>query len=153
MVSLVNSHTNATRIGWHLWEIDLRFAPGLPPGWVVTMPSTPEEPFSFFSEAGSYLRLIDSCISQAQGPSRTCNESEEEEEGWLPCSRVRSHLELLARRLLPLGLIRERRPARLHRGRLHLLRRSEPPPRPGPEPLPVYPPDIGFNLTRVGSLV
>ena len=32
MVYLVNSHTNATRIGWHLWEIDLRFAPGLPPG-------------------------------------------------------------------------------------------------------------------------
>jgi len=22
-----------TRIGWHLWETDLRFAPGLPPGW------------------------------------------------------------------------------------------------------------------------
>jgi len=33
MVSLVNSHTNATIIGWHLWEIDLRFAPRLPPGW------------------------------------------------------------------------------------------------------------------------
>ena len=33
MVSSVNSHTNATRFGWHLWEIDLRFAPGLPPGW------------------------------------------------------------------------------------------------------------------------
>jgi len=33
MVPLVNSHTNATRIGWHLWEIDLRFAPGLPAGW------------------------------------------------------------------------------------------------------------------------
>ena len=32
MVSFVNSHTNATRIGWHPWEIDLRFAPGLPPG-------------------------------------------------------------------------------------------------------------------------
>ena len=32
MVSLVNSHTNATIIGWHLWEIDLRFAHGLPPG-------------------------------------------------------------------------------------------------------------------------
>ena len=31
----VNSHTNATRIGWHLWEIDIRFAPGLPPGWLV----------------------------------------------------------------------------------------------------------------------
>ena len=33
MVSLVNSHTNATITRWHLWEIDLRFAPGLPPGW------------------------------------------------------------------------------------------------------------------------
>jgi len=35
------------------------------------------------SEEGSYLRLIDSCITQlkAQGPSRTCNESKEEEEG------------------------------------------------------------------------
>ena len=32
------------------------------------------------TEAGSYLRLIDSCITQlkAQGPSRTCNESKEE---------------------------------------------------------------------------
>ena len=26
MVSSVNSHTNATGIWWHLWEIDLRFA-------------------------------------------------------------------------------------------------------------------------------
>ena len=33
MVSLVNSHSNATRIGWHLLEFDLRFASGLPPGW------------------------------------------------------------------------------------------------------------------------
>jgi len=34
------------------------------------------------TEAGSCLRLIDSCITQlkAQGPARTCNESEEEEE-------------------------------------------------------------------------
>ena len=34
------------------------------------------------TEAGSYLRLIYSCITQlkAQGPYRTCNESEEEEE-------------------------------------------------------------------------
>jgi len=33
------------------------------------------------SEAGSYLRLIDVCITQlkVQGPSRTCNESKEEE--------------------------------------------------------------------------
>ena len=32
------------------------------------------------SEAGSYLRRIDSCITQlkAEGPSRTCNESKEE---------------------------------------------------------------------------
>ena len=35
------------------------------------------------TEAGSYLRLTDSCIThfKAQGPSRTCNESKEEEEG------------------------------------------------------------------------
>jgi len=34
------------------------------------------------TEAGSCLRRIDSCITQlkAQGPSRTCNESKEEEE-------------------------------------------------------------------------
>ena len=34
------------------------------------------------SEAGSYSRLIDSCITQlkVQGPSRTCNESKKEEE-------------------------------------------------------------------------
>jgi hypothetical protein len=34
------------------------------------------------AEAGSYLRLIDSCVTQlkAQGPSRTCNESKEEED-------------------------------------------------------------------------
>ena len=33
------------------------------------------------SETGSYLTLIDSCITlhMAQGPSRTCNESKEEE--------------------------------------------------------------------------
>ena len=33
-------------------------------------------------EAGSYLTLIDSCITQLkdQGPSGTCNESKEEEE-------------------------------------------------------------------------
>ena len=33
-------------------------------------------------EAGSYLGLTDSCITQrkAQEPSRTCNESKEEEE-------------------------------------------------------------------------
>ena len=46
------------------------------------------------TEAGSYFRLIDSCITQlkAQGPSRTCNESKEEEEadhrGLLLCRPV-----------------------------------------------------------------
>ena len=35
MVSSVNSHTNSTRIGWHLWDIDLRFALGLPPWWCI----------------------------------------------------------------------------------------------------------------------
>jgi hypothetical protein len=34
MVSSVNSHANPFRIGFHLWEIDLRLAPWLPPGWV-----------------------------------------------------------------------------------------------------------------------
>jgi len=36
------------------------------------------------SEVGSYLRLIDSCITQvkAQGPSRPCDASKEEEEGY-----------------------------------------------------------------------
>jgi hypothetical protein len=33
------------------------------------------------TEAGSYLRLIDSCVTQfkAQGTSRTCSKSKEEE--------------------------------------------------------------------------
>jgi len=34
IVSLVNFHTNATSKRWHLWEVDLRFASGLPPGWL-----------------------------------------------------------------------------------------------------------------------
>ena len=42
--------------------------------------------------SGSYLRLIDSCITQlkAQGPSRTCNESKEEEEEEAVASNTRS---------------------------------------------------------------
>ena len=41
------------------------------------------------TEAGSYLGLIDSCITQlkAQGYSRTCNGSKEEEEA-VPASRA-----------------------------------------------------------------
>ena len=40
---------------------------------------------------GSYLRRIDPCITQlkAQGPSRTCNESKEEEEEGTPGGRLR----------------------------------------------------------------
>jgi len=51
------------------------------------------------SEAGSYLRLIDSCISKikAQGPSRTCNESKEE---------YREHREVGAHRLHDPPLLR-----------------------------------------------
>jgi len=43
------------------------------------------------TEAGSYLRLTDSCITQlkAQGPSNTCNESEEEEEELERCARAK----------------------------------------------------------------
>ena len=42
----------------------------------------PENRCVVVTEAGSYLRLTDFCITQlkAQGPSRTCNECKEEEE-------------------------------------------------------------------------
>ena len=62
---------------------------GLPTSgpWSLHSESWSEEPSPQIllcsgSEAGSYLRLIDSCITQlkAQGPFRTCNESKEEEE-------------------------------------------------------------------------
>ena len=42
MVSLVNSHTNATSKRWHLWEVDLRFAHGLPPGRYYRAPEYDE---------------------------------------------------------------------------------------------------------------
>ena len=42
MVSQDNFHTNATRIGWHMWGIDLGFAPELPLGWVRACGSAPE---------------------------------------------------------------------------------------------------------------
>ena len=53
------------------------------------------------SEAGSYLRIIDCCITQleAQGPSRTCNESEEEE----------GEDHVVSRRTLPFQVPREPR--------------------------------------------
>jgi len=33
---VVNTHSNAASRRKYLWEIDLRFAPGLPPGWYLT---------------------------------------------------------------------------------------------------------------------
>ena len=97
MVSIVNSHANATRIGWNLWEIDSRFALGcLQGGEEILCGTWLRRAFSSTSsaarrsvssatcgtEAGSYLRLTDSCITQlkAQGPSRTCHEIKEEAE-------------------------------------------------------------------------
>ena len=49
------------------------------------------------SEAGPYLRLIDSRITQLkdQGPSRTCNESKEEEEDTGILLRVGAQSEVL----------------------------------------------------------
>jgi len=58
MVSLVNSHTNATRIGWHLWEIDLRFAPGLRPGWLHDHVARP---------AGSRVQELDAGVQIGPG--------------------------------------------------------------------------------------
>jgi len=54
-------------------------------GFTVQSCSWPDsrgDGFGSGSEAGSYLRLIDSCITQlkAEGPSGTCNESKEEED-------------------------------------------------------------------------
>jgi len=53
------------------------------------------EGLGFGLRGRSYLRLIDSCITQlkAHGPSRTCNESQEEVRGRdLPLGRARSRL-------------------------------------------------------------
>ena len=49
------------------------------------------------TEAGSYLRLIDFCITQlkAQGPSKTCNESKEAEEEGGPLFGPAAHLHRL----------------------------------------------------------
>ena len=55
---------------------------------------------SISTETGSYFRLIDSCITQlkAQGPSRTCNESKEEEEESMVSVSVAASLFLVAPR-------------------------------------------------------
>ena len=58
MVSLVNSHTNATSTSWHLWEIDLRFAPGLPPGWIIS-PDARAHPTNLLSIITQIVLFID----------------------------------------------------------------------------------------------
>ena len=57
MVSQVNSHTNATRIGWHMWEIDLRFAPRLPLLQSACAPR-PHQPQRSLPEPKTLLREI-----------------------------------------------------------------------------------------------
>jgi len=76
-----------------------------------TLTFKPENRCVVVTEAGSYVRLIDFCITQlkAQGPSRTCNESKEEEErGGAGAGR---HADVQSRRLHPavLGGSRGRR--------------------------------------------
>jgi len=68
---------------------------------LVPIPQSHPQP----CKAGSYLRLIDSCFTQvkAQGPSRTCNESKEEEatlHATTPSERFRGGLVFQAHRLL-----------------------------------------------------
>jgi len=55
---------------------------------------TTARPARFQAETGSYLRLIESCITQLtdQGPSRTCNESKEEEGGNREIDRAQGFL-------------------------------------------------------------
>ena len=52
--------------------------------WVSTLTQFKNNHFTEMCCGTSYLRLIDSCITQikAQGPSGTVNESKEEEEGF-----------------------------------------------------------------------
>ena len=62
-----------------------RFLMSEVPLYAVTFPfckTRRQNRLSSVMDMGSYLRLIDFCITQlkAQGPSRTCNESKEEEE-------------------------------------------------------------------------
>ena len=61
-----------------------------PPPLGGTLRRSPTVEGVVVTEAGSYLRLIDSCITQLKtpGPSSFCNESKEEEEGVVNDSRV-----------------------------------------------------------------
>ena len=65
------------------YAIAYRRVYGLLPPYVPTLlPTVGSMDYPHPGHSVAYLRLIDSCITQlkAQGPSRTCNESKEEEE-------------------------------------------------------------------------
>ena len=73
------------RLPWTPEGLALRWLPGVCPAGRYKRYSSQFKNNHFTemcggTEAGSYLRLIDSCISQltVHGPSRTCNESKEE---------------------------------------------------------------------------
>ena len=72
-------------------------------------------------EAGSYLRLIDSCITQlkAQGPSRTCNESKEEEKAPPPALEG-VQCELISRKVFTKSFCKSQFPTRIRRLILHI---------------------------------
>ena len=105
------------------------------------------------NEAGSYLRLIASCITQltAQGPSRTCNESTEEEEE-VTCV-IQKGLDVLVsyQRGTPVPYLKKVQPRPTHspkgtcvieKGPKHIQarrRRPDPRPRHHPRTRPLYP--------------
>jgi len=110
IVSLINSHTNVTGFGWHLWEIDLRFAPELPPGRGARTPSTS------WRRAGRtstplYVRLEKSTIgppSRKSGrpPPDSCEltaTTKPTERGGAPQVLLREELGVLRRLCTPLG--------------------------------------------------
>ena len=72
---LLNSRRESNKEGLEVVGVE----PSLPPACQMTSHFTE---MCSGSEAGSYLRLIDSCITQLKvhEPSRTCNEGKEEEE-------------------------------------------------------------------------
>ena len=73
VVSLINSHTNATSKRWHLWEIDLKFTLNSTPGW--------KSPFSSSLNYAGVCRIPASCGtyqgSQQRGSAPTMREGVE----------------------------------------------------------------------------
>ena len=91
MISLVNSHTNATSKRWHLWEIDLRFALKSTPGWLYSAShaniaakswSLLERPRNKSSTL-AFQRSCDSRQSSGVGDASRCAEPAERRKGKL----------------------------------------------------------------------